>query len=57
MGLIAVKGLDAYEKNGGEPDLQEAFRELVLKHLHGRALDDNQDQEASRGNFQIFLFR
>jgi hypothetical protein len=42
------------ERRGGPPDLQEAFRLFVLRHLRGRLLDDRQDEEAKLGKFPDF---
>jgi hypothetical protein len=42
------------ERRGGPPDLQEAFRHFVLRHLRGRLLDDHQDEEAKLGKFPDF---
>lgn len=43
-----------FERQGGPPDLQAAFKTLILQHLAGRALDDNQDKEAAEGKFPDF---
>lgn len=43
-----------FERRGGPPDLQSAFKALVLGHLAGRALDDNQAKEALAGQFPDF---
>lgn len=43
-----------FERHGGSPNLQAAFKKLILEHLHGRALDDNQNEEAAAGKFPDF---
>lgn len=43
-----------FERRGGPPDLQAALKELVVRRLRGRSLDDNQDKEAAEGQFPDF---
>jgi hypothetical protein len=43
-----------FERRGGAPDMQAAFKHLIEAHLRGRSLDDNQSSEASRGRFPDF---
>jgi hypothetical protein len=43
-----------FERHGGPPDLEAAFRALISSRLRGRVLDDNQDIEASQGRFPDF---
>lgn len=43
-----------FERHGGPPDLQAAFKSLVTGHLRGRALDDEHAKEAAEGQFPDF---
>lgn len=43
-----------FERHGGPPDLQTAFKRFVEHQLGGRALDDDQDKEAAEGKFPDF---
>lgn len=43
-----------FERHGGPPDLEAAFKVFVVEKLRGRALDDNWDQESARGQFPDF---
>jgi hypothetical protein len=42
------------ERSGGPPDLPAAFAHFVVRHLRGRFLDDNKDEEAKLGKFPDF---
>jgi hypothetical protein len=42
------------ERHGPPPDLQAVFRTFVRKHLGGRSLDDDFDNEAAKGKFPDF---
>jgi hypothetical protein len=43
-----------FERNGGPPDLQAAFTNLIVSRLHGRILDDNHAIESADGKFPDF---
>jgi hypothetical protein len=43
-----------FERNGGPPDLQSAFTNLIVSRLHGRILDDNHAVESADGKFPDF---
>jgi hypothetical protein len=43
-----------FERNGGPPDLQSAFTNLIVSRLHGRILDDNHAIESADGKFPDF---
>lgn len=43
-----------FERSGGLPDLQAAFRHLVEARLGGRSLDDNHASEGAAGRFPDF---
>jgi hypothetical protein len=43
-----------FERFGEPPDLQAAFKDLVLGKLKGRALDDNRAKEAAAGGYPDF---
>ncbi|HMM92352.1 hypothetical protein [Bradyrhizobium sp.] len=42
------------ERTGGPPDLPAAFARFVVRHLGGRSLDDQKDEEAKLGKFPDF---
>jgi hypothetical protein len=41
-----------FERHGGPPDLQSAFKTLITSRLHGRLLDEV--KEAAQGEFPDF---
>lgn len=42
------------ERTGGPPDLQTVLGHFVVRHLRGRSLDDQKDEEAKKGQFPDF---